>query len=144
MIISAVYLIVLAVTLVFGFLAQTNPKSRITRAGTLRTQPDPVFAFVIAATLIIVAGLRYREYTLTLKPGDRVFVYTDGVPEATDPQNQLFGTERMISALNRNTFADPEDTLRGVEREVNRFVGGAEQFDDMTMLYLEYKGTEKA
>ena len=91
-----------------------------------------------------MAGLRYREYTLTLKPGDRVFVYTDGVPEATDPQNQLFGTERMISALNRNTFADPEDTLRGVEREVNRFVGGAEQFDDMTMLYLEYKGTEKA
>ena len=63
MIISAVYLIVLAVTLVFGFLAQTNPKSRITRAGTLRTQPDPVFAFVIAATLIIVAGLRYRVGT---------------------------------------------------------------------------------
>ncbi len=63
MIISAVYLIVLAVTLVFGFLAQTNPKSRITRTGTLRTRPDPVFAFVTAATLIIVAGLRYRVGT---------------------------------------------------------------------------------
>ena len=60
MIISTVYLAVLAATLALGFLAQANPKSRITRAGTVLTRPDPVFAFAIAATLIIVAGLRYR------------------------------------------------------------------------------------
>ena len=63
MIISAVYLIVLAATLVFGYLAQTNPRSRITRTGTLRTRPDPVFAFATAAILIAVAGLRYRVGT---------------------------------------------------------------------------------
>ena len=63
MIISAVYLLVLAATLTLGFLAQANPKSRITRTGTLMTRPDPVFAFVAAATLIIVAGLRYRVGT---------------------------------------------------------------------------------
>ena len=63
MIISAVYLIVLAVTLVFGYLAQANPKSRITRTGTYRTRPDPVFAFATAAILIAVAGLRYRVGT---------------------------------------------------------------------------------
>lgn len=63
MIISAVYLLVLAVILALGFLAQANPKSRITRTGTLLTRPDPVFAFVAAATLIIVAGLRYRVGT---------------------------------------------------------------------------------
>ena len=63
MIISVVYLIVLAVTLVLGFLAQANPKTRITRKGILVTRPDPVFAFVIAAMLIVVAGLRYRVGT---------------------------------------------------------------------------------
>ena len=63
MIISVVYLIVLAVTLVLGFLAQANPKTRITRKGILVTRPDPVFAFVITAMLIIVAGLRYRVGT---------------------------------------------------------------------------------
>ena len=63
MIISAVYLIVLVVTLLLGFLAQANPKTRITRKGILVTRPDPVFAFVIAAMLIVVAGLRYRVGT---------------------------------------------------------------------------------
>ena len=63
MIISVVYLIVLVVTLVLGYLAQTHPKTRITRKGILVTRPDPVFAFVIAAMLIIVAGLRYRVGT---------------------------------------------------------------------------------
>ena len=63
MIISTVYLTVLIVTLTLGFLAQTNPKTSITRKGVFVTRPDPVFAFVIAATLIVVAGLRYRVGT---------------------------------------------------------------------------------
>lgn len=63
MIISAVYLMVLVVTVTFGMMAQTNPKTRITRTGAYSTRPDPVFAFVVAATLIAVAGLRYRVGT---------------------------------------------------------------------------------
>lgn len=63
MIISAVYLIVLVVTVTFGMMAQTNPKTRITRTGAYSTRPDPVFAFAVAATLIAVAGLRYRVGT---------------------------------------------------------------------------------
>ena len=63
MIISAVYLIVLAATLVLGFLAQANPKTRITHKGRLYTGPDPVLAFALAAVLILVAGLRYRVGT---------------------------------------------------------------------------------
>ncbi len=63
MIISAVYLMVLVVTVTFGMMAQTNPKTRITRTGAYSTRPDPVFAFAVAATLIAVAGLRYRVGT---------------------------------------------------------------------------------
>ena len=63
MIISAVYLMVLLVTVTFGLMAQTNPKTRITRAGAYLTRPDPVFAFAVAATLIAVAGLRFRVGT---------------------------------------------------------------------------------
>ena len=63
MIISAVYLMVLVVTVTFGMMAQTNPKTRISRTGACLTRPDPVFAFTVAATLIAVAGLRYRVGT---------------------------------------------------------------------------------
>ena len=63
MIISTVYVIVLIAILTLGLLAQTNPKTRITRSGAMQTRPDPVFAFAAAAVLIIVAGLRYRVGT---------------------------------------------------------------------------------
>ena len=88
-------------------------------------------------------GIRYREYELVLKPGDRLFLYTDGVPEATDAGGELFGTERMIDALNRGG-SKPEEILKEVRRNVDAFVGDAEQFDDLTMLCLEYKGKKKA
>ena len=85
-------------------------------------------------------GIRYKDYELTLAPGDTLFVYTDGVPEATNEQNELFGTERMIEALNTGCSAGPKETLAAVRREVDHFVGEAEQFDDLTMLCLEYFG----
>ncbi|MCR4904647.1 MAG: SpoIIE family protein phosphatase [Clostridiales bacterium] len=86
-------------------------------------------------------GVRYREYELTLSPGDRLFLYTDGVPEATDADEALFGTERMIAALNGALDGAPAEILAAVRKSVDAFVGGAEQFDDLTMLCLEYKGT---
>jgi len=85
-------------------------------------------------------GVRYREYELRLLPGTKLFLYTDGVPEATDPDNMMFGTQRMLDTLNRMPEADPETLLREVHAAVDRFVQGAEQFDDLTMLCLEYRG----
>jgi sigma-B regulation protein RsbU (phosphoserine phosphatase) len=86
-----------------------------------------------------MAGARYKEYELQLEPGDKLFVYTDGVPEATDAANELFGTERMLAALNEDPAAAPEQILEQVRRAVDGFVKDAEQFDDLTMLCIEYR-----
>ena len=86
-----------------------------------------------------MAGTKYREYELQLNPGDRLFLYTDGVPEATDEEKQLFGTERMLAALNEVKDADPEQVLTYMRGAVDRFVKDAEQFDDLTMLCLAYR-----
>ena len=85
-------------------------------------------------------GMRYREYELLLEPGTKLFLYTDGVPEATDGNDVLFGQERMLAALNEAPEASPEETLRDVRRAVDEFVKDAEQFDDLTMLCMEYRG----
>ena len=85
-------------------------------------------------------GAKYKEYELQLEPGARVFVYTDGVPEATNDENELFGTERMLEALNTAQDAAPREILESVRAAVDDFVEAAEQFDDLTMLCLEYKG----
>ena len=87
-------------------------------------------------------GMKYRNYELLLSPGDRIFVYTDGVPEATDTAKEMFGTERMLAALNEDPDASPEDILKNVRNAVDRFVRDAEQFDDLTMLCLVYHGAE--
>ena len=87
-------------------------------------------------------GMRYKEYELQLLPGDKLFLYTDGVPEATDAESQMFGMERMLSALNGAPDAAPETILNNVRSAVDGFVKDAEQFDDLTMLCLEYKGTQ--
>ncbi len=85
-------------------------------------------------------GVKYKDYEIQMQPGDKLFVYTDGVPEATDMDQQLFGTERMIEALNTDAGASPEQILGNVRMAVDGFVKEAEQFDDLTMLCLEYKG----
>ncbi len=82
----------------------------------------------------------YEEYTIDLEPGDKLFIYTDGVTEATDDHDNMFGIDRMMETLNQKPDVSPEDTLRNVHEAVNLFVAGAEQFDDLTMLCLEYKG----
>ncbi len=86
-----------------------------------------------------MSGMKYKNYELTLTPGSRLFVYTDGIPEATSRGNELFGTDRMVEALNRNPSADPCETLKNVRSAVDGFVKDAEQFDDMTMLCLVYR-----
>ena len=85
-------------------------------------------------------GVRYKEYELTLSPGAKLFLYTDGVPEATNGEKELFGLDRAVAALNEQPDAAPEHLLKNVRRAVDGFVKDAEQFDDLTMLCIEYKG----
>ena len=85
-------------------------------------------------------GMRYRDCELDLSGGDRLFLYTDGVPEATDSSNQMFSVSRMLDALNAHREESPQGILEGVQQSVNDFVGDAPQFDDLTMLCLEFKG----
>ena len=85
-------------------------------------------------------GIQYRQYELQLQPGAKLFLYTDGVPEATDSQNEMFGAERMLQALNAEQDASPKRLLENVRAAVDGFVRDAEQFDDLTMLCLEYLG----
>ena len=91
----------------------------------------------------VVAGMEgsvYHDYELALSPGDAIFVYTDGVTDANNPKGEFYGVERMEAALNRLAKESPENILRGLKRDVDGFVGKADQFDDLTMLCLEYRG----
>ena len=85
-------------------------------------------------------GMDYSEYELQLSPGDKLFLYTDGVPEASDAGRNMFGIDRMIKALNEDPQASPLKILTNVRGAVDIFVNGAEQFDDLTMLCFEYLG----
>ncbi len=90
----------------------------------------------------VLAGMentRYKEYELWLEPGETLFVYTDGVAEATDGESRLYGTDRMLQALNQNPDGIPEELLAAVQQDIDRFVGDAPQFDDITMLSLQRK-----
>ncbi len=81
-------------------------------------------------------GIKYKEYEMEIEKGGCLFLYTDGVPEATDSGNELFGTDRMINALNIEPMADPVKLLKNVKESVDEFVGTAPQFDDLTMLAI--------
>ncbi len=80
---------------------------------------------------------KYTEYEIKLEKGDMIFLYTDGVVEATNSNNELFGTERMLKALNEHYDPSPQQLLTGIKRSVDEFVGDASQFDDLTMLGLK-------
>ena len=84
----------------------------------------------------------YTDYDLTLQKGDGLFVYTDGVAEATDADENLFGTDRTLDALNADPGALPEQVLANVRTAADGFVKGAPQFDDLTMLCLRYYGPD--
>lgn len=76
---------------------------------------------------------------MTLEPGDMVYLYTDGVTEATDTENQLYGEERLLACLNAGKDAPLETLLHGVKEDIDTFVKGAPQFDDITMLALRIR-----
>lgn len=91
--------------------------------------------FVLAG----MEGSKYREHQLALKPGDTLYLYTDGVTEATNAGEELFGTERMLVALNRHGQEPTRNLLQSMKAEIDLFVGDAPQFDDITMLAVEIK-----
>ena len=82
-------------------------------------------------------GMKYTNYEITLNPGDKLFLYTDGVTEATDGGENLFGMDRLVEALNKAPDAEPKQILKRVRASVDEFVNEAEQFDDITMLCFE-------
>lgn len=88
----------------------------------------------------VMPGMKYQDYTITLRPGDAVFVYTDGVPEANNAAGELYTLARMEQALNQVQGRDPESVLKGIRADVDAFVKGAAQFDDLTMLCVTYRG----
>ena len=92
-------------------------------------------AFVLAG----MEGMKYRAGSMTLEPGDKIFQYTDGVTEATNINNELYGMERLGAILNKVKAGTPHDILPAVKKDIDSFVGEADQFDDITMLCLEYK-----
>ncbi|MBE6835456.1 MAG: serine/threonine protein phosphatase [Ruminococcaceae bacterium] len=90
-----------------------------------------------------MAGVKYRDFEIQLNEGDKLFLFTDGVPEATDKDNNMFGFERMLSSLNNSSDKNPKGVLDGINEAVASFVGDAPQFDDLTMMCIELKERNK-
>ena len=106
--------------------------------GNFEPQKIPA-GFVLAG----MEGMKYRAGSMTLEPGDKLFQYTDGVTEATNIDNELYGMERLGKVLNKVKNGTPSEVLPAVKRDIDEFVGDAPQFDDITMLCLEYKAKMK-
>ena len=85
-------------------------------------------------------GIKYREYEFDIEKNGVLFVYTDGAAEATNAQNELFRTDRMVDVLNENPSDSPEKLIHNMKEKIDEFVGDAPQFDDLTMLCIKYKG----
>ena len=90
--------------------------------------------------LAAMENVRFKEYELQLEPGDKLFVYTDGIPEAIDEHVEQYGVNRLVDVLNRLKDAPMADLLPAVRQDISDFVGSADQFDDITMLGFHYRG----
>ena len=90
----------------------------------------------------VFPDIPYHLREFEMHPGDCLFVYTDGVPEATGASSEMFGEDRMTETLNRYADSAPEELIRRVHEAVARFTDGAPQFDDITMLCLKYRGSK--
>lgn len=107
----------------------------ISRAGSA-FEPHKIRAgFVLAG----MEGLRYKAGTVELAPGDKLFQYTDGVTEATSADKELYGMDRLQKILASVSDKTSQEILPAVKEDIDRFVGDAPQFDDITMLCLEFK-----
>ena len=106
-------------------------------------EPDSDFEVMHDKHGFVIGGfkrMKYEDYIIKMKPGSKLFVYTDGVTEATDADDRLFGVERTVLSLNKAKNASPQTLLETVDADVREFAGDAEQFDDLTMMCVEYYG----
>ena len=103
---------------------------------------DGTFEYLKTSAGFVLAGMegvRYRINEITLNKGDRVFLYTDGVPEATNKDNALYGENRLLNFMNDNLAMAATELLSALKKDIDKFVGEAPQFDDITMLSFDYK-----
>ena len=137
----------LFVTAWFGILDLENGHLEFANAGhnppLLYSKRKGAFEYLRTKPNMVLAGMEnvnYRKNEIQIEPGDRLFLYTDGVTEATNIANKLYGEDRLQELLNNNLDLDVEETIKEVKRDIDDFAGNAEQFDDITMLELLYKG----
>ncbi|MBQ0037584.1 MAG: SpoIIE family protein phosphatase [Clostridiales bacterium] len=100
---------------------------------------DGSFEYLRSRASLVLAGMdgiRYRKNELQLEPGDTIYLYTDGVTEATNANEELYGEARLLKRLNSMEISDVEQICRAVKADVDQFVGEAPQFDDITMVCL--------
>ena len=133
------------VTAWMGILDLTTGKMQFANAGhnpPLLKRVNGDFEYLKTRAGFVLAGMegiRYRVGELTLYPGDRLFLYTDGVPEATNTQNKLYGEDRLLTFANQNALVEATAFLPTLKANIDEFVGEAPQFDDITMLMFDYK-----
>lgn len=133
------------VTAWMGILDLTTGNIQFANAGhnpPLLKRADGSFEYLKTRAGFVLAGMegvRYRAGEITLNPGDRLFLYTDGVPEATNIDNKLYGEDRLLCFMNENASMEATRLLPELKKNIDEFVGEAPQFDDITMLMLDYK-----
>ena len=133
------------VTAWMGILDLTTGKMKFANAGhnpPLLKRANGDFEYLRTRAGFVLAGMegvRYRISELELYPGDRLFLYTDGVPEATNTENKLYGEDRLLAFMNQNATVEATAFLPALKANIDEFVGEAPQFDDITMLMFDYK-----
>ena len=133
------------VTAWMGILDIPSGKMQFANAGhnpPLLKRADGSFEYLKTRAGFVLAGMegiKYRVGELTLSTGDRLFLYTDGVTEATNTENKLYGEERLVAFMNDNVSVKSTDLLPNLKVNIDEFVGDAPQFDDITMLMFDYK-----
>ena len=136
------------VTAWMGILDLTTGNVQFANAGhnpPLLKRADGTFEYLKTRAGFVLAGMegiKYRIGEITLNPGDRIFLYTDGVPEATNTENKLYGEDRLLTFMNQNASMEATELLPALKANIDEFVGEAPQFDDITMLMFDYKPKE--
>lgn len=135
----------LFVTAWLGVLELTTGKLTYVNAGhnpPLIKQNGGEFTYLKSRVSFVLAGMetiKYRQNEITIAPGDRLFLYTDGVTEATNSSIELYGEERLSAFMNSHSDENAEEILHDLKADIYAFQGEAPQFDDITMLMLDYK-----
>ena len=133
------------VTAWMGILDLTTGQVKFANAGhnpPLLKRVNGSFEYLKSRAGFVLAGMegvRYRVGELILNPGDRLFLYTDGVPEATNTEKKLYGEDRLLVFMNQNASLEATKLLPALKANIDEFVGEAPQFDDITMLMFDYK-----